>query len=66
MKEVTYKCNVCSDRYSDKLPGINNSIKAIYFISNKAFEVRDLPQDCDTHVCNKCIDSFKKHFESVT
>lgn len=60
MKIIQFKCNICDDVYSYKEAVSQKLLKAIYFVGNKKFEIRDLNAECDHHVCNNCLDQFKK------
>lgn len=59
MKIIEYKCEVCRDKYTNEQAVKNSMVKAIYFTGNTKFEIKPLPQECDTHICVRCLDQLK-------
>lgn len=59
MKIVQYKCEICKTVFKKQETVDEKRVKAIYFTSNTFFEVKDLPQECDTHVCFMCLDQLR-------
>lgn len=58
MKIETYKCEICKTVFSQTEAVKEKRVKAIYFKDQTFFEVRELPQGCDTHICFMCLEQL--------
>ena len=59
MKIITYKCNVCREEYASEKAIKEKLVKAIYFSNMHNFTIKELPAECDTHICVRCLDQLK-------
>lgn len=64
MKEIKYRCEICRDY--KKRPEAFNEMMACYFKNNTKFELRDINAECDTHVCNSCLEQIATQYKSLT
>lgn len=57
MKIIQFKCNICGSIWNFK--DGQNSLKAIYFTGNIKFDIRPVSAECDTHICNSCLEQLQ-------
>lgn len=59
-KIIEYQCNICRSTFNGKRAISDKLLKAVYFIGNVKFEIKDLPAECDTHICITCLNQLKE------
>lgn len=59
MKIVQYECEICNVKFTQTEAVTEKRVKAIYFTTYQFFEVRNLPQDCDKHICFMCLEQLR-------
>ena len=60
MKIIEYKCNICGSTFNSRAAHADKLLKAVYFTGNIKFVLKDLPAECDTHICITCLDQLKE------